>query len=478
MLATSRKEPFVRRLSLVVGAVTASILLTNIITQTSSSRIHSLSNQIVSITAPSIERLASLRGITLEIELQLSTYLRQDRVPDVLMGGRLDGAIDRLSRDVQRYLALPTSLGEDRHWEDLRRAWIRFEQAVRRTRDLADAGNRKEASAAFSGGVEPRGSEVLDAAMAAIEFNAQQGRQVATRIEQTRRRTIWWLNGLTAFSVLLGAAGTLMIYRQARHRRALVDAHARFLEERAAELEQFAGRVAHDIRNPLSSAALGAQLIARRATDEHDKQLAARITRSLARAEAISSGLLEFARAGARPDPGARTSVREVLADLTAAFSQEADSARIELTLEPIPPVFVACSEGVYLSLVGNLARNAIKYMGDAPTRCIRIRVVEEDTLVRTEVRDTGPGIPSEALPSLFEPYFRAGSRRQEGLGLGLATVKKLAEGHGGRAGVDSEVARGSSFWFTLPRAGRSDPSEEAKAAPRDGDQPQVDARH
>jgi signal transduction histidine kinase len=124
--------------------------------------------------------------------------------------------------------------------------------------------------------------------------------------------------------------------------------------------------------------------------------------------------------------------------------------------------VLIACSTGVYLSLVGNLLRNAIKYMGDSTTRRIVVRVRDEGTFVRTEIIDTGPGISTLSLPSLFDPYFRAAQDRgREGLGLGLATVRKLAEGHHGSAGVASEPGSGSTFWFLLPRAGSSSPAIE-----------------
>jgi signal transduction histidine kinase len=133
-----------------------------------------------------------------------------------------------------------------------------------------------------------------------------------------------------------------------------------------------------------------------------------------------------------------------------------------------VPPVLVACSAGVYLALVGNLVRNAIKYMGQAPARRITVRVREEGAWVHTEIEDTGPGIPAASLQSLFEPYFRMmKDRGAEGLGLGLATVKKLVEGHQGRVGVSSEPGLGSTFWFALPRAGSRPEASEGVEGPQ-----------
>jgi signal transduction histidine kinase len=452
--AAPPKDASTRRLVVVFTIVMGSFLLTTLAVQRASREVDTLSDRIVSSSAPSIERLAALRGSTLEVELALSHYIHRsaDR-PN--LGASLDRALGRLNDDVHSYLALTDLPGEERYENAVQQTFARFDEAVRRARELADAGQTSEASQRFSRTVEPAAGRLLDAAMRGIEFDAQYGRQQASRIKQIRHRTLWLANGLSAFCVMLGVAGALFIERQARNRRAQAFAYSQFLEERAAELEQFAGRVAHDIRNPLSSAKLGAELIEAGATPERAREHAQRVVRSLARAESITSALLDFARSGARPDPGARTDPREVLADLEPPVLQEAEHARIHVRFEPAPPDLVACSVGVYLSLLGNLVRNAIKHMADAPNRNITVRLTVRGAALRTEVIDTGPGISNADLSSLFQPYFRAaGSGGREGLGLGLATVKRLAEAHGGQVGVSSAVGKGSTFWFELPRAG------------------------
>ena len=470
---TPAKDASTRVLFVVFTLVMGSFLLTTLAVQRASREVDTLSDAIVSSSAPSIERLAALRGSTLEVELALSHYVHppSGRTPQA---PPLDRAARRLHDEVRAYLALTDLPGEEHHENAVQQAWARFDESVRRTRELVDGGDVRQAAQRFSAVVEPAAGRLLDAAVRAIEFDAQYGRQLAARIKQIRHRTLWLANGLTAFCVALGVAGALFIERQARNRRCAQLAYASFLEERAAELEQFAGRVAHDIRNPLSSAKMGAELIAAGSPPERSQEYAERVVRSLQRAESITSALLDFARSGARPDPGARTDPREVLADLESSFTQEAERARIALRIEPAPAVLVACSVGVYLSLIGNLVRNAMKHMGDAPTRQIDVRILERAGVVRTEVSDTGPGIAEHELRSLFQPYFRAaGSGGRDGLGLGLATVKKLAEGHGGAAGVSSNVGKGSTFWFELPRAGwASDP------ASRDDDGRLLETQH
>jgi signal transduction histidine kinase len=110
----------------------------------------------------------------------------------------------------------------------------------------------------------------------------------------------------------------------------------------------------------------------------------------------------------------------------------------------------IACSPGVLVSMTTNLLVNAIKYMGDVPEKRIGIRARERPRSVRIEVRDTGPGIAPALRPKIFDPYVRA-EGTTSGFGLGLATVRRLAEAHGGSVGVEPNVSTGSVFWFELP---------------------------
>ena len=237
-------------LSVVFTAVVGSFLATTLITQATSTAVGSLSDSIVYNSSPSIQRLASLRASTLEVELVLSRYLHGEGSRSA-PASQLDSSLDRLKSGVQGYIEQPRI-------SELQQAWVRFDELVKGTRSEADAGRYIEARQTFAGAVNPAGIRLVDSAVRAIEFNAQNGRVLASRIKETRHRTIWLMSMLTACCAVLGIAGALLIHRQARIRRNLVEAHSKFLEARAAELEQFAGRVAHDIRNPLSTASISA----------------------------------------------------------------------------------------------------------------------------------------------------------------------------------------------------------------------------
>jgi signal transduction histidine kinase len=437
-----------RLLVVVFTAVIGSFLASTWLIEWTSSELDANAEQIVSNAMPSIEILASARGSTLQVELAVSRYLHANGSTSAV-----DSSFTRLKGEVDGYLRLASFPGELGYYHELENAWALFDDAFTQTRELEVAGRGREARDTFSLKLVPAAARLNDAAITTIDFNAQNARSLASHIRQIRRRTLWLGRSLTAFCVALGVTGGVLLYLQGRNRRAALRAHAALSEARAVELEQFAGRVAHDLRNPLSTARMACAVITEDNQDENLEKLVNRIIRSISRADAIITDLLNFARAGGNADPGARTDVREVIKDLMTPMTQQAEQARIEMRFDPIPPVLVACAPGVYLSLVSNLMRNAIKYMGNRETRQITVRVVERGSMVRTDVIDTGAGISEESLPQLFEPYFRAHGGR-DGLGLGLATVKKLAEGHHGRVGVSSAVGSGSTFWFELPRAG------------------------
>ncbi|WP_375758946.1 sensor histidine kinase [Corallococcus exercitus] len=444
-------------LFLAFAAVVGSFFATSLIVQRSSMAISDLSADIIHNSAPSIEHLALVRRAVLEAELVLARFINEP-AHRAELDGELGTALSEARAGISQYLSLPALPGEQAVRRDVQESWLRFEAAVKQARTDAASVREGAEGALFERDVEPPGRRLLEDITRSIEWNAVRGRELAERIREARREAVWLSASLHALCGILAGVVAWLLYRELQGRRALADAHTKFVEARAEELEQFAGRVAHDIRNPLSSARMAAELGLRKAPEEAVRAPFRRVIRSLSRADAITGALLDFARSGARPDPGARAEPRAIIADLLGGFAAETEQAGIQLRHEPVPPVLVACNTGVYLSLLGNLIRNAIKYMGDATTRRVTLRVEDEGAVIRTSVSDTGPGIAPELLPSLFEPYFRVqgSSAIAEGLGLGLATVKKLVEGHGGRVGATSERGKGSTFWFELRRAGSS----------------------
>jgi signal transduction histidine kinase len=99
-----------------------------------------------------------------------------------------------------------------------------------------------------------------------------------------------------------------------------------------------------------------------------------------------------------------------------------------------------------------NLVGNAIKFTPEGGQAWLR--VASQNDVVLVEVGDTGPGIPAALHDQIFEPFIQVptcSGDRPEGTGLGLALAKEFVEMHGGKIWVESEVGKGSKFFFTLP---------------------------
>jgi signal transduction histidine kinase len=132
-----------------------------------------------------------------------------------------------------------------------------------------------------------------------------------------------------------------------------------------------------------------------------------------------------------------------------------ATAAGLTLRFEGAPePVTADVEPERMAQVLANLIGNAIKY--SRPGGSVVVRVATEMGRAALVVRDTGLGIPADALPRLFEPFYRvpqAEHRKAEGTGLGLSIVKALVEQHGGSVHVESEPGRGSTFSVRLPLA-------------------------
>jgi signal transduction histidine kinase len=232
----------------------------------------------------------------------------------------------------------------------------------------------------------------------------------------------------------------------------IIRSYAGLMEARVSELETFAGRVAHDMRAPLSAIGLTLDLVRR--TQPIAPELRGMVDRggkTVRRMGDLIEGLLVFALAGAQPSPRETADARTIVGEVVDGLKPSAEEMKIHLEIARVDPCKVACSPGVLTSIVSNLLGNAIKYMGDASLRLVTTTVRRVGSRGRIEVTDTGPGISPEVQETLFQPFVRGAHQEVPGVGLGLATVRRLAEAHRGAVGSKSRQGGGALFWVELP---------------------------
>lgn len=221
----------------------------------------------------------------------------------------------------------------------------------------------------------------------------------------------------------------------------LVDAEAAVRRsERLAALGQLSAGLAHELRNPLGSIRGSAELLVRNAAKESAivGELAQIIREEVDRTNLLVTRFLDFARP---LEP-----IREAT-DLTTVINRAANHARVEIIRNFSPdipqiPLDAALMEQVFLNLISNAAQASPK---DAPVTVVT-RLHNEE--VEIAIIDRGCGIPPEKMETIFNPFVTS---KQDGVGLGLAIVAKIVDGHGGRMAVESEPGKGSTFRVYLP---------------------------
>lgn len=215
--------------------------------------------------------------------------------------------------------------------------------------------------------------------------------------------------------------------------------------------------VSHDLRTPLASIVASAGSLRQEDvswTPEDRREFVDTIEQEANRLNAIIENLLDLSRMESgilSPrkewyDFGAL--VDDVLGRLRPVTSAHQVVVDIPEDLPPVELDYVEIDQ-----VLSNLVENAVKYV--PPAREIRVSARRDAAELKVEVADRGPGIAQDALPRLFEAFFReeAAQRQRKGSGLGLAVAKGLVEAHGGRIWVESKVGEGTKFSFTLPVA-------------------------
>ena len=226
--------------------------------------------------------------------------------------------------------------------------------------------------------------------------------------------------------------------------RRLTDANVR-LSTSNDRLAHFAGQVSHDLKNPLTSVSLSLEALELDLTEPDQVDTVARARRGVDRMNGLIDNLLDFATQGSSPG--------EDLVDLGAELESALDDLAGQVSRESVQvgELPVARGDAAQLrSVLMNLVDNAAKFTEDGDAPAIEVDSHPVDGRHRIEVRDRGRGVPAEARERVFAPLARL-DKSVAGVGIGLATGRRIVEAHGGSMGVTDRDGGGSVFWFELP---------------------------
>lgn len=229
------------------------------------------------------------------------------------------------------------------------------------------------------------------------------------------------------------------------------------LKEAVEMKSQFVSTVSHELRTPMTSIKEAVTIVLNGEAGRIKKDQAHFLDiakRNIERLSRLIDDVLDFQRldAGKMTFHMQEGAVDKTIEDAYNTMQPFAAKRGIHLAaeIEPgLPPV--AFDSDRIVQVVTNLVSNAIKFTPEGGD--IRVRVCCQDEQIRIQVSDTGLGIPREALPRVFERFYRVRRPGKEipGTGLGLAIVSRIVTGHGGRIDVESKPNEGTTFTVSLP---------------------------
>lgn len=223
-----------------------------------------------------------------------------------------------------------------------------------------------------------------------------------------------------------------------------------------ASREEILAIVSHDLKSPLTTIKLIGETL--QLLDSPDKKtcdsLAKKINKSVKQMQVLIGDLLDFAKiqSGSFSVSKQAENFLDALRETTESVQAQAEANHQSLVMDfadDLPKVNIDLPRIV--QVISNLLSNAIKFTPASGTIKISAAVLKSDVLV--SVSDTGPGIAAENLTKIFDRFWQVDSAKHKGSGLGLSIAKGIIQAHGGKIWAESELQKGTTFYFTLPIA-------------------------
>lgn len=224
------------------------------------------------------------------------------------------------------------------------------------------------------------------------------------------------------------------------------------LREKNADLEQFSRAVAHDLRAPLRAIGGFAEILSREIRDHLNEEQLSDFQRIVSNAEKMGrmlDGLLRFSRAGIQELDKSDVDLNRLVAEIVRDLREQNPSREIEFKISALPSVHA--DPDMMKIVFGNLLSNAVKYTRLRNVAKIEVGFENHDRPPTFFVRDNGAGFDMKYVDKLFGVFERIHPvAAYEGSGIGLATVQRVLQRHGGSIWAEGEEGVGATFYFRL----------------------------
>jgi signal transduction histidine kinase len=298
--------------------------------------------------------------------------------------------------------------------------------------------------------LEPQFDAINHAAESLLDLNQSRANQEVAQVRTLQLRAVTFLAILTVLGTAFALLTARWVTRLVAQHQSQMNRAMALLEERNRELDAFAGRVAHDLRGPLTAINLAASALT--SSGERDEHNTAVLRRGVARMEAMIQDLLTLSRISAQV-AGAACETESVVALAREDLTPIVEATGGVLTVDVVP-ANVSCSEGLLRQALWNLGENAVKYRRPGVQLQLQIRGRALPKAYELSVSDNGSGMTPREVRQACEPFFRGRETQStSGVGLGLSIVKRVIEASGGTIAVDSTPGQGTTFKIRLPLA-------------------------
>ena len=216
--------------------------------------------------------------------------------------------------------------------------------------------------------------------------------------------------------------------------------------ERLSAVGRMASVIIHDIKNPMGTLRVYAQVMKKKSGNEEAGKLADEMIRQVDRFVNMTQEILDFTR-GVSASNFAEVEFSEVMDGVLTFIENDLTKNNIQLVKHTQFKGKVMLDQDKMVRVFYNIASNARDAMPNGGS--LTVSTTEENGFVRVDFTDTGSGMPEEVKKRIFEPFMTYG--KKHGTGLGMAIVKKVIDDHKGRIEIDSEMGKGTTIKIFLP---------------------------